>query len=31
MSSQEGKDVIIRTQKPGDAGFIAYRHCILYE
>lgn len=31
MSSREGKDVIIRMQKPGDAGFIAYRHCILYE
>jgi GNAT superfamily N-acetyltransferase len=31
MGSQEGKDVIIRTQKPGDAGYIAYRHCILYE
>ncbi|MDQ1252436.1 MAG: hypothetical protein QG646_1557 [Euryarchaeota archaeon] len=30
MSNQEGKDVIIRTQKPEDAGFIAYRHCILY-
>lgn len=31
MSSQEGKDVVIRTQQPGDAGFIAHRHCILYE
>jgi GNAT superfamily N-acetyltransferase len=31
MGSQVGKDIIIRTQKPGDAGYIAYRHCILYE
>jgi GNAT superfamily N-acetyltransferase len=31
MTSQEGKDVKIRTQKSGDAGYIAYRHCILYE
>lgn len=31
MGSHEGKEVIIRTQKPGDASFIAYRHCILYE
>jgi len=31
MDSQKGKDVTIRTRKPGDAGYIAYRHCILYE
>lgn len=29
--SQKGKDVTIRTQKSGDAGYIAYRHCVLYE
>jgi hypothetical protein len=31
MDSQKSKDVTIRTQKPGDAGYIAYRHCVLYE
>ncbi|HIH94398.1 TPA: GNAT family N-acetyltransferase [Methanosarcina acetivorans] len=31
MDSQKDKDVTIRTQKPGDAGYIAYRHCVLYE
>jgi GNAT superfamily N-acetyltransferase len=31
MGSYEVKDVIIRTQKPGDAGYIAYRHCVIYE
>ena len=30
MDSQKGKDVTIRTQKPGDIGYIAYRHCVLY-
>ncbi|MHB8100950.1 MAG: hypothetical protein ACYDEF_01935 [Methanosarcina sp.] len=29
--SQKGKDVTIRTQKSGDARYIAYRHCVLYE
>ncbi len=23
--------ISIRTQKPGDAGYIAYRHCVLYK
>lgn len=31
MDSREVKDITIRTQKQGDAGYIAYRHCILYE
>ena len=31
MVSYEVKDIIIRTQKTGDAGYIAYRHCVIYE
>lgn len=31
MDSQKGKDIKIRAKKPGDAGYIAYRHCVLYE
>lgn len=31
MDSQNSTDFMIRTQKPGDAGYIAYRHCVLYE
>ena len=31
MDSQKVKDVMIRTQKQGDAGYIAYRHCVIYE
>jgi len=31
MDSKKGKDVTIRTQKPVDAGYIDYRHCVLYE
>lgn len=31
MDSQKGGEVKVRTQKPGDAAYIAYRHCVLYE
>lgn len=31
LDKQPDKTVIIRTLKPGEAGYIAYRHCILYE
>lgn len=31
MASYDIKDVVIRTQKTGDAGYIAYRHCVIYE
>src|SRR5690606_25167601 len=31
MDSLKGGDITVRTQKPGDAGYIAYRHCVLYE
>lgn len=29
--SNLSKEIVIRTQRPGDAGYIAYRHGILYE
>ena len=31
MGNQEVKYVIRCTQRPGDAGYIAYRHCVTYE
>lgn len=31
MDSLKGGDITVRTQKPGDIGYIAYMHCILYE
>ncbi|WP_019552381.1 bifunctional helix-turn-helix transcriptional regulator/GNAT family N-acetyltransferase [Propionispira raffinosivorans] len=31
MDKQQNKTFIIRTLKPGEAGYIAYRHCVLYE
>lgn len=31
MDSPKSEYVTVRTQKPGDAAYIAYRHCVLYE
>jgi DNA-binding MarR family transcriptional regulator/GNAT superfamily N-acetyltransferase len=31
LDKQQDKTLIIRTLKPGEAGYIAYRHCVLYE
>jgi GNAT superfamily N-acetyltransferase len=31
LSRQGGGEVVIRTGKPGDLGYIAYRHAVLYE
>ena len=31
LDKNHGKTYIIRTLKPGEAGYIAYRHCVLYE
>lgn len=31
LDRRQDKTFIIRTLKPGEAGYIAYRHCVLYE
>ncbi|MBP1763230.1 MAG: transcriptional regulator, MarR family with acetyltransferase activity [Firmicutes bacterium] len=31
LEKRKNKTFLMRTLKPGDAGYIAYRHCILYE
>lgn len=31
LSQEAGDPIIIRTHKPGDVGYIAYRHGVLYE
>lgn len=31
LDKKQDKNFIIRTLKPGEAGYIAYRHCVLYE
>lgn len=31
MDSKKGGNVTIRTQDHGDAAYIAYMHCVLYE
>ncbi len=31
LDKKQDKTYIIRTLRPGEAGYIAYRHCVLYE
>lgn len=31
MESLKGGDITVHTQRSGDAAYIAYRHCVLYE